>query len=667
VLVAWEREPGVDDDEAVVDLEHGHVLPDLAEPTQRDDPEHAVWHLGSVIGASRATETLQWSAPRADEGSVQATWVFLLAALVAAEPLAAARDETPSGPADDDHYRLSTPVHLAVMVVAGPWVAALGGALAALAAGAVRPAPRRDLLGRALTLAAAGFAGGYAFVLAGGHTGALTLPDDLLPFCVLVSAYTAVRAAPGLAAGLGPLGPDVRTLAGEAGLALLLSLAAVQDVWLLAAALPVLALLEHAHQRLVALRGEVAAALETFANIVDERDPSTYRHSVRVAGYVEELARALGLPAAEVTRLRWAGRLHDLGKVAVDTTVLRKRGGLTKREWEAVRRAPRLSARLLQRFRFAAQQAQAVEYHHERLDGSGYYGVSGDAIPLATHFLILADSFDAMTTERAFRPPLSRDEALAEIERWSGTQFHSTLARAFVAVQRRRRVEEVLSNSELAELRDACTPEDRSGGATAGMRLIAPVPIALVGGLVTLAGLSAGVLELAVLGGMATMVGAGTAAVHEVRSRRLSSALAHTFGEEWNEPERVFDQVAGRLQRSGATWIGLVAWSGDGLGGTVVRSLGADGPDEPMLVSWLVRHADAGGGVFSAGIFDLGSSSAHLAVPLRRDTAELAGFLVLASPRPPAAHVIRSLRANLHALGLALAPSPLRGGGLQEA
>jgi hypothetical protein len=581
------------------------------------------------------------------------------AALVAAELLAVARDDSLADPVETEGFRLSTPVHLAAMVVVGPWAAALGGSAAGLVGRTVRPRPWPDVLARAVALGLAGLVGGYAFRLAGGHTGEVTLPDDVLALCVLVAGYTAVRTvAHGLAVGLGSIGPDVRTLAGEAALGLLLALAAVENAWLLVAALPALVLLEHAHHRLVVLRGEVAAALETFANIVDERDPSTHRHSVRVAAYVEELARALGLPAVEVARLRWAGRLHDLGKVAVDTAVLRKRGDLTRREWAAVRRAPRLSARLLQRFRFAAQQAQAVEYHRERLDGSGYYGVSGDAIPLATHFLILADSFDAMTTDRPFRPALSRAEALAEIERWSGTQFHPALARAFVAVQRGVPVSEVLSAEELVALRDACTPQRRTGLGTVGVRLLSPVPVALVGGLVALVGISVDVLELAAVGAAAALVGAGTAALHELRARRLSSALARALGEDWADPELVFDRVGRRLERAGASWVGLVAWNGDGLGGSVVRALGENGPDESALVSWLVRHADTGEGVFPAGIFDLGSPAAHLAVPLRRETAELAGFLVLASPRPPAAHVTQSLGTNLHALGLALAPKP---------
>jgi HD domain len=585
--------------------------------------------------------------------------LVLLAALVAAELLAVARDDALAEPVEPESFRLSTPVHLAAMILAGPWTAALGGVLAGLAGRGVRRQPWPDLLARALALGLAGLAGGFGFMLAGGDTGHVTLPDDALALCLLVAAATAARVlVHALAVGPGSFGPDLPTLAGEAALGLLLVLAAVEDAWLLVAAVPALVLLEHAHHRLVLLRAEVAAALETFANIVDERDPSTHRHSVRVAAYVEALARALGLPAVEVARLRWAARLHDLGKVAVDTAVLRKRGGLSEREWAAVRRAPRLSARLLQRFRFAARQAQAVEYHRERLDGSGYYGVAGDAIPLATHFLILADSFDAMTTERPFRPAMSRDEALDEIERWSGTQFHPALARAFVAVQRGVPVADALAPEELAQLRDACVPERWSGVASIGARLRSPVSVALLGGVVAVAGFGADIDELTAVGAITALLGAGTAAQHALRARRLSTALTRALGKDWTDPERLFDRVAGRLEQAGASWVGLVGWSGDGAGGSVLRSRGRGGPDEAELVSWLVRQADSGAGVFSAGIFDLGASGAHVAMPLRRETAELAGFLVLAWPQPPAAHVIQSLGTNLHDLGLALAPRP---------
>src|SRR4029078_4948560 len=151
-------------------------------------------------------------------------------------------------------------------------------------------------------------------------------------------------------------------------------------------------------------------------------------------------------------------RLHDLGKVAVDASVLRKRGGLDGAEWAAMRRHPRLSARLLQRFEFVAPQAHAVELHHERVDGHGYYGVGGGDLPLASHFLIVADSFDAMTTDRPYRKGLSHEDALLEIERNAGTQFHPAVAKAFCAVQRGVNPTTVLTPDELAEIRSASTP-----------------------------------------------------------------------------------------------------------------------------------------------------------------------------------------------------------------
>lgn len=592
--------------------------------------------------------------------------VAFLAAVVGAELLAAARDDDLADQGDAEPFRISTPAHLAAMIVAGPWPAALGGAFAVLGSRLTAPRPWRELLARALALALAGLAGGYAYVLAGSGTGTLVLPDDVLGLCVVVAAYAAVRTIAQGLAGMGLAAPDLRTLAGEAGLALVLALAAIQDAWLLLAVVPAMLLLEHAHHRLGVMRGEVAAALETFATIVDDRDPSTHRHSVRVAGYVEDLAQALGLPPLEVARLRWAGRLHDLGKVAVDAAVLRKRGLLSASEWAAVRRAPRLSARLLQRFRFAARQAQAVEYHHERPDGSGYYGVEGDAIPLASHFLILADSYDAMTTERPFRPAMTRKAALAEIERNTGSQFHPILARAFVAVQQGRPVEAVLTAEELRTIRDACSQTRRPSVGSLGTRIFAPAPLGVAGALSALVAMSAGVLELAALGAAAALLGAGSAAVQELRRRRLSAALGRALADEWAEPQQVFERVVDGLMRVGASWVGLVAWNADGLGGWLVRAYGDEGPDESALISWLVRHCDTNEGVFSAGIFDLGSPAAHLAVPLRRETAELAGYLVLESPRLPP-HLIPSLRANLHALGLALSPVYLGSERLKQA
>jgi HD-GYP domain len=243
-----------------------------------------------------------------------------------------------------------------------------------------------------------------AFGLAGGQTGSLRLLDDLIAVVALGLAYLTVRTLLlDVVRRHETFDPRLVASAGEVGLGATLALLAIGHPWNVVLLVPVAIAVQQVQQRLKSLQRETLRALETFANIVDERDPSTYRHSLRVAGYVDGLARALELPYSEIDRLRWAGRLHDLGKVAVDASLLRKQGTLDGAEWAAMRRHPRLSARLLQRFEFVSAQARAVELHHERMDGAGYYGIGGDDLPLASHFLIVADSFDAMTTDRPYR------------------------------------------------------------------------------------------------------------------------------------------------------------------------------------------------------------------------------------------------------------------------
>src|SRR5258705_10855132 len=122
------------------------------------------------------------------------------------------------------------------------------------------------------------------------------------------------------------------------------------------------------------------------------------------------------------------------------------------------------------------------------MDGAGYYGVGGDDLPLASHFLIVADSFDAMTTDRPYRAGLSHEAALLEIERHAGRQFHPTVAKAFVAVQRGVDPATVLSAEELADLRGATAP-DKIGLTGPGELKERPELVAIGGVVVALAGL----------------------------------------------------------------------------------------------------------------------------------------------------------------------------------
>src|SRR3954451_22974430 len=362
-------------------------------------------------------------------------------------------------PADFEPFRVAAARHMAAAIVLGPWRA---GLLAGAAAFGVRRLRDRSLGAvsyEAATLTLATLAGGYAFLAAGGDMGHLELLTDLGPLAALAIVYLTVRTTLlQVVAAHEAFQPDFAAGAGETALGAAIALFATDHPWNLVALVPLALVVHVAYTRLARVRRETLQALETFANIVDERDPSTYQHSIRVARSVDRLARSLGLPFSDIDRLRWAARLHDLGKVAVDASVLRKEGRLDGAEWAAMRRHPRLSARLMQRFEFAAAQARAVEFHHERFDGQGYCGIDGSSLPLASHFLIVADSFDAMTHERPFRPALSREDALAELERNSGTQFHPTVAKAFIAVERGHDPVTILTDDELAQLRDAAIP-----------------------------------------------------------------------------------------------------------------------------------------------------------------------------------------------------------------
>jgi hypothetical protein len=583
------------------------------------------------------------------------TLALLTAAFLLAELIQRSDDERLPEPLEGERFSLSAPVHVAAIIVLGGWPAALLGAVGTLIVRPLKGEPWRKTFVRGAGLAAAALAGGFALQLAGSTPGSLEVSQDLLSVVVLGTVYGAIRSLSAAIAG-GRLLPqlDVVTTAAEVGLGLLIAFAALENLWLVAALAPVLLLLDQIYGRLMQLRREMATALETFANIVDERDSSTHGHSLRVAGYVQELATGLGLPRSDVSRLWWAGRLHDLGKVAVDASVLRKPSKLTPTEWGAVWRAPRLSARLLQRFRFAAQQAQAVEYHRERYDGSGYYGARSDDTPLAAHFLIVADAFDAMTTDRPFRARLSEEEALLEIERASGSQFHPVVAEAFVAVRRGIDPALTISPEDLAALREASVPH-RSSLPRPGELRRRPELIALAGGVAVLVGLGARLTELAAAGVVVALGGLALWGTRTLLTRRLGTALDQAL-EVGGDRQRVFEHVDQAVDKAWKTsFSALVAWDEDGAGGSVVHSRGEASPAQPVLISWLLREAESGLDLALDLGGELGPGTVSLALPLRRENSALLGFLVFRAPAYPPSHMLPALQSRLDRLGFAFA------------
>jgi HD-GYP domain-containing protein (c-di-GMP phosphodiesterase class II) len=184
------------------------------------------------------------------------------------------------------------------------------------------------------------------------------------------------------------------------------------------------------------LEGDFSAVSELLAALL-ARDPATRSHLEHVNRLASGFATALGLSAAERDTLLLASVLHDVGKIAIPDSVLRKPGKLSAEERALVRRHPVLGATLIEHIPGFADAAVAVRHHHERFDGQGYpYGLAGPAIPLSARIVTLLDAFSAMTIDRPYHKGRSVEDAVAELRRCAGTQFCPSMVEAFAAMMR---------------------------------------------------------------------------------------------------------------------------------------------------------------------------------------------------------------------------------------
>jgi len=176
------------------------------------------------------------------------------------------------------------------------------------------------------------------------------------------------------------------------------------------------------------------ATVSALCQAVETKDFYTRGHSERVSRGAVMIASEIGMRPERVGAIRYAGMLHDVGKLGVPTSVLQKRGSLTDDEYAAVQLHPMRGLDMVREIGFLDEALAGIMHHHERIDGKGYpMGLAGDEIPEFARVLGVADAFDAMTSDRSYRGARPIPEAIAELRKWAGKQFDPAFVDAFVA------------------------------------------------------------------------------------------------------------------------------------------------------------------------------------------------------------------------------------------
>lgn len=172
-----------------------------------------------------------------------------------------------------------------------------------------------------------------------------------------------------------------------------------------------------------------------IVKIMEAKDPYTAGHSVRVAGYAEKIARKLRLNEYDVDIVTSLANLHDIGKVQIDLSVLNKPGKFDNSDWTEMKKHPEVGYEIVREIVFLKKYADAVLYHHERVDGKGYpRGVKGDKLPLFARILTVADAYDAMTSDRPYRKALTQEEAIRELKDCAGKSFDVKVSDAMIEI-----------------------------------------------------------------------------------------------------------------------------------------------------------------------------------------------------------------------------------------
>ncbi|ACL18526.1 HD-GYP domain-containing protein [Desulfitobacterium hafniense] len=207
-----------------------------------------------------------------------------------------------------------------------------------------------------------------------------------------------------------------------------------------------LLLARHSFQLYIDMRKNYLNTVTALVQALEAKDSYTSGHSSRVAQWSIKLAEEMNLPEDRVEFIKYAGILHDVGKIGVSETILNKKGKLDDAEWKFICNHPVIGQNIIQSIDFLFDVGSAVRFHHERFDGAGYPdGIKGKDIPQESRIIAVADTYDAMTSSRSYRQALSSSEAIAELRRVAGSQLDPEVVEAFCRVIQKENQMEKLS------------------------------------------------------------------------------------------------------------------------------------------------------------------------------------------------------------------------------
>ncbi|MCX5800655.1 MAG: HD domain-containing protein [Candidatus Eisenbacteria bacterium] len=343
---------------------------------------------------------------------------------------------------------VSSAMNYAGIVVMGPIPTAWAGVISAMFLQLViLRKPVVKSIFNAAVLALTVLVAGWVYLALGGTVGKLHLPGDMLYLLISGIAYFVVNTGSiSLVIGLEQrlntfrvwqvnfMWTILHLLALLPFGALLALVYLSAGMWAILLFFVPLLLARYSFKLYVDMRRDHFDFVKALTGVIDEIDPYTRQHSLRVAEYSVRLARGLGLRESDVRTIEYAALVHDLGKVDLRyRDILGKPGALSTDERKTLRRHPGIGADIVTKVKSLKRASEMVRSHHERPDGKGYpYGLVDQDVPLGARILNVADAFDAMTSDRPYRPALTLEQAVAEVKRCCDTQFDKRVAGCLV-------------------------------------------------------------------------------------------------------------------------------------------------------------------------------------------------------------------------------------------